>query len=168
MPNDVGVLHVESITGELTPRDLDIGVPSGFGDRCVRSRVTRPPGVTLARYPRSRVVDAPTRLTVQVAETTHIHLSPKWLELINHSCEPNCFFDVDRRELVSLRTLEPGDALTFFYPSTEWSMASPFQCMCGTRSCLGMIRGASELPMEVLRSHVLSRFIRRSSGLPAV
>lgn len=26
--------------------------------------------------------------------------------------------------------LKEGDELTFFYPSTEWSMAQPFDCLC--------------------------------------
>jgi hypothetical protein len=44
--------------------------------------------------------------------------------------------------------LKEGDELTFFYPSTEWNMAQPFDCHCESESCLGKVRGASELTRE--------------------
>ena len=43
------------------------------------------------------------------------------------------------------RPLRVGDKLTFFYPSTEWTMAQPFECRCGSAGCLGVIRGAGEM-----------------------
>lgn len=46
--------------------------------------------------------------------------------------------------------LNEGDELTFFYPSTEWDMAQPFDCHCGSENCLGKVRGASELTREEL------------------
>ena len=33
--------------------------------------------------------------------------------------------------LTALRPISEGDELTFFYPSTEWAMAEPFECGCG-------------------------------------
>jgi len=32
--------------------------------------------------------------------------------------------------------------VTFFYPSTELSMAVPFSCKCGDPHCLGTISGS--------------------------
>lgn len=48
----------------------------------------------------------------------------------------------------------------FFYPSTEWSMAQPFDCLCGTPSCRGRIAGARDMPPEQLEGVWLNRHIR--------
>jgi hypothetical protein len=48
----------------------------------------------------------------------------------------------------------------FFYPSTEWSMAQPFDCLCGTPSCRGRITGARDMPPEQLEGVWLNRHIR--------
>lgn len=68
---------------------------------------------------------------------------------VNHSCDPNVFFDLTERPSRTnprepadfpsswkLKTLDKGikkgETLTFFYPSTEWDMGVPFDCLCGT------------------------------------
>jgi len=62
--------------------------------------------------------------------------------------------------------------VTFFYPSTEWKMAQPFDCLCGStvrpnfllvhpdfhgqwirQGCLERIEGAISLSAEELSSH---------------
>lgn len=48
----------------------------------------------------------------------------------------------------------------FFYPSTEWKMAQPFQCQCNTPSCRGTIGGASQLPAAHLEGLWLNNHIR--------
>ncbi len=101
----------------------------------------------------------PSRYTVQVNEHEHIILQPAFLQYINHSCNPNAFFNTTSMQLIALRTIEPGDEFTFFYPSTEWFMADPFQCFCGEANCIGMIRGAMELSNELLANYRLTDFI---------
>jgi hypothetical protein len=61
---------------------------------------------------------------------------------MNHACVPNCEIDVVTMSLRALRDLREGEEMTFFYPSTEWEMASPFHCHCGSAHCLGVIQGA--------------------------
>ncbi len=73
-----------------------------------------------------------TYLTVQTGTDRHITLIPDFLQYINHSCSPNIFFNTTTMELVCLQPIQPGDEFTFFYPSTEWEMAQPFVCNCGT------------------------------------
>ncbi|KAK4503523.1 hypothetical protein PRZ48_004438 [Zasmidium cellare] len=43
--------------------------------------------------------------------------------------------------------ISPGDALTFFYPSTEWAMDRGFECLCGAGKgvCLGQVKGSKEI-----------------------
>lgn len=101
-----------------------------------------------------------TYLTVQTRVDEHITLQPEFLQYINHSCEPNVFFDTTAMQLVCLKPIQPGDELTFFYPSTEWEMAQPFVCNCGSKTCLQLINGASHLSSETLSRYRLTDFIR--------
>jgi hypothetical protein len=61
-------------------------------------------------------VARPTYLSVQVADDRHIHLAPEFLQYINHSCEPNTFFDTKNGKVVALRDITPNEEITFFYP----------------------------------------------------
>lgn len=51
------------------------------------------------------------------------------------------------------RGIEPGDALTFFYPSTEWKFDRPFDCLCGAPKdvCLGTVQGAQPVDSKRLQ-----------------
>ncbi|ETW79066.1 hypothetical protein HETIRDRAFT_323246 [Heterobasidion irregulare TC 32-1] len=84
----------------------------------------------------------------------HIELNSDLL-YVNHSCEPNVAFDLSSTNMTEwqVRALKPirsGEPLSFFYPSTEWDMGQPFECICGTSSCLGQIQGAAYLSKEDL------------------
>jgi len=107
------------------------------------------------------VTDKPSYLTVQTGNKTHIALHPYFLQYINHGCNPNCFFDTSNLKVMALRDIEAGEEFTFFYPSTEWIMASPFNCYCNQPGCLGLINGAAHIPGEILRRYKLSEFIKR-------
>ncbi len=107
----------------------------------------------------SEVRTEPDRYTVQIDRDSHIVLDPVFLQYINHHCNPNVMFDCRTMELRALRAIEPGDELTFFYPSTEWSMDEPFACHCGSPLCLGQIRGAAFLSREVLAEYDLNPHI---------
>lgn len=127
--------------------------------------------------------------TVQISPTQHVALNCDFLYL-NHSCEPSlelhCFTrtrlesersNADGTESnrgfrveihVAKRTdlagnvvdLSKGENLTFFYPSTEWEMAQPFQCNCGSKRCRGQISGAKDMPVESLEGYFLNEHIR--------
>lgn len=51
-------------------------------------------------------------------------------------------------------------SLQFFYPSTEWAMAQPFTCNCGTSTCHGTISGAKDMTPAQLKDYWLSSHIR--------
>jgi hypothetical protein len=57
------------------------------------------------------------------------------------------------------RNIEPGDEITFFYPSTEWDMAAPFVCNCNQDNCLQVIAGAYHLPVSVLSKYFINKHI---------
>ena len=60
------------------------------------------------------------------------------------------------------RALQPGDPLTFFYPSTEWEMAQPFRCACGAEEgvCKQWIAGAKQMRREELEGYWLNVHIK--------
>lgn len=102
---------------------------------------------------------SPDYLTVQTGINLHITLKPEFLQYINHSCEPNAFFDTTTMELVALKDINPGEEFSFFYPSTEWAMAQPFYCYCGSAVCLQNIQGASFLTTSQLLKYKFTDFI---------
>ncbi len=106
-------------------------------------------------------VTEPSYLTVQISETEHIYLLPEQLQYFNHSCEPNCIFDTAAMRVFTVRAIGASEDLTFFYPSTEWRMASIFTCQCGEPYCLGSISGAHALTQDqrnryFLNAHIVS------------
>lgn len=98
--------------------------------------------------------------SVQTGRDSHIELNSD-LVFCNHSCAPSLVFDMGRMEVrvVDEKPLKVGDALTFFYPSTEWDMDQPFQCTCGAAECKGWIGGAGRMSPEALEGYWLNGHI---------
>jgi len=98
-----------------------------------------------------------TRHSLQVDHDTHVIIrSP--VELINHSCEPNCGVIIRREvpclEIHAMRRIERGEELTTDYGTFEYEiefMTGP--CLCGTASCRGRITGYRDLPEELKASY---------------
>ena len=59
------------------------------------------------------------------------------------------------------RDLKKGDMLSFFYPSTEWLLAQPFDCWCGAGEgkCFGRVEGAAKMDPTRLREYWLNGYI---------
>lgn len=119
------------------------------------------PGQVVAEFSAGKTLSRPTYLTVQVGIDKHIMLQPEHLQYINHSCDPNVFFDTYAMQVVALKPIAEGDEMTFFYPSTEWDMAQPFTCYCGSHKCLGEIKGAAHINADVISKYKLTRFIQQ-------
>lgn len=146
-PDLTRLLRVEHLEGDFASRSVSL--------------VDLPAGATFAR------ISNPTPATcaytsVQASRDLHIELNCD-LVYINHSCQPTLVFDMQRWEVRvnpdRKEGLKAGDELTFFYPSTEFSMAQPFQCRCQEKECRGTIAGAKDMPLEVLRKYWLSAHI---------
>ncbi|HET9430737.1 MAG TPA: SET domain-containing protein-lysine N-methyltransferase [Chitinophagaceae bacterium] len=119
------------------------------------------PGEMIAEFWAGTISSEPTYLTVQVDIGKHITLQPEFLQYINHSCEPNVFFDTSLMKLLALREIRKGEEMVFFYPSTEWQMTQSFNCYCGSKNCLGDIRGAAYLTEDVWKQYRLTDFIQQ-------
>ena len=119
------------------------------------------PGEVIADFSAGTISAEPTYLTVQVGIGKHITLLPEFLQYINHSCDPNVFFDTTSMQLVALRELGKEEEMTFFYPSTEWEMTQAFNCYCGSPVCIGEIKGAAFLSKEAQEKYRLTDFIQQ-------
>jgi hypothetical protein len=116
-------------------------------------------GAVISNFEANEIYEKPNYLTVQINDNEHISLLPTYLECINHSCNPNVFFDITHMQLVAIQDIRAGEELTFFYPSTEWEMDQSFNCFCGNKNCLNMIQGANFLNKNILMSYRLTDFI---------
>jgi hypothetical protein len=97
---------------------------------------------------------SPTRYTVQIDDATHVDLPGEcgleevldrfFWRFMNHSCEPNAM--IHGRDVISLTAIEPWQEINFHYATTEYDMAEPFECRCGSRCCDGLVRGFRYLP----------------------
>ena len=119
------------------------------------------PGEIIAEFSAGTIAAEPTYLTVQVDIGKHITLQPEFLQYINHSCDPNVFFDTSSMKLVALKEIQMGGEMTFFYPSTEWEMTQQFNCYCGSPRCIGEIKGAAFLSEDVWKRYRLTDFIQQ-------
>jgi hypothetical protein len=117
------------------------------------------------------LTNVPTRYSVQVGSNLHIDIPESYglkeiidqfyWRFMNHSCEPNTL--IRNQECFSLRSIDEGEEITFNYNTTEYELAKPFDCRCGSDQCAGRIRGfrfLSCLEQERLRpllaDHLLS------------
>ena len=114
-------------------------------------------GAVVAEFSLRNHQSTPSKYTIQVARDRHVDADE--VRFLNHSCVPTTFVDTAVGQVVALRPIRAGEQLTFFYPATEWAMASPFRCACGNDGCLGMITGAVALEPRVLERYALNDHI---------
>lgn len=67
------------------------------------------------------------------------HAYHPMLAQVTHSRQPNCRVSFVQRALVAIQDIEAGEAVTFDYRTTEKTIASPFDCRCGSPSCVGRL-----------------------------
>jgi D-alanine-D-alanine ligase len=83
----------------------------------------------------------PDTYTVQIDAHTHLLPDGQLWRYLNHSCAPNCRIDFSTWTLVTTRTIQCHEQLTFNYLTTEWDMVAPFACQCGALHCYGCVAG---------------------------
>ncbi|NEQ87947.1 MAG: SET domain-containing protein [Moorea sp. SIO2I5] len=131
------------------------------GSKSLHTTVEFMPGQVICKFGAKKSLDRPNYLTVQIDDCQHIMLDPEFLQYLNHSCVPNVFFAPSDRVVRAITKIEIGEELTFFYPSTEWSMDRVFHCICQNKNCLGTIRGAAYLPLDTLTKYKLAEHIQQ-------
>ncbi|KAK3950434.1 hypothetical protein QBC32DRAFT_346527 [Pseudoneurospora amorphoporcata] len=126
------------------------------------SKIALPPFALFAKLecPPCTPAEKPTYATLQCGRDKHLDLNSDLL-YINHSCEPSLIFDTGNMNVIAgPKGIQIGEELTFFYPSTEWTMAQPFACLCGTPTCRGLISGARDMTDAQLSGIWLNGHIR--------
>lgn len=160
--NSTQITPVETVKRILNVTEsLGLFYNAANGHHSLRALQQVPLNSVLHTFGAREFVQRPTYLSVQVADDKHILLAPEFLQYINHSCEPNTFFDTKTGQVVALRSIAPNEEITFFYPSTEWSMTQPFTCFCGAANCLGQIQGAAHLSKKALAKYRFAEHIQR-------
>jgi hypothetical protein len=139
----------------------EVRLATDSGAKSLYAKQSFQPGDVLAKFYPEAILSNATYLTIQLDEKEHISILPEYLRYTNHSCAPNIFFDTARLEVVCVNPVQIGQEMTFFYPSSEWDMAQPFECCCGSKECLGTIQGAKYLSDEVLKNYKLTDFIQQ-------
>jgi hypothetical protein len=92
----------------------------------------------------------PNKYSVQLGIDKHIDFPPvrrpnddldyAW-QYLNHNCEPNGYVNAAEFCFSALRNIRKGEEITFNYLTTEYELATPFQCGCGSAKCFGFIGG---------------------------
>lgn len=100
-----------------------------------------------------REVPKPTKYSVQVGATVHLdqprtgdeveRMRRYFWRFLDHACEPTV--RIENREVIAVRDIAAGEGVTFHYCTTEYDMATPFECLCGSPRCMRVIRGARHL-----------------------
>ncbi len=108
-----------------------------------------------------REIQTPTRYSVQFGPALHLDqdcarditdvVRRYFWRYLDHSCDPATL--IRDREVIAVRDIAPGDRVTFNYNTTEYDMAEPFRCHCGTARCVGIVRGARHLT-RAQRAHL--------------
>lgn len=130
------------------------------GCKALHALVPFEAGDVMLHFRPALLLDRPDRHSIQIDATRHALVEPEFLRFTNHSCNPNIVVDTARLEVRALRRISPGDELTYFYPSTEWSMAEPFACACDSPGCLLTIAGAEYLSADAAAGYELGAHIR--------
>lgn len=104
---------------------------------------------------KGNISPTPGKYSVQVGTKEHLFPfseDPKdessFFRFINHSCSPNSYFHFPDRNLIALSDIGENEEIVFHYCTTEYEMASPFQCLCKSENCLTEIKGFKYLSQE--------------------
>lgn len=99
---------------------------------------------------KGRISKRATKYTVQLSSDKHIdfplirkpndHLDYAW-QYVNHNCEPNGYVNAEEFTFCAMRNIRKGEEITFNYLTTEYELATPFQCGCRAEKCFGFIQG---------------------------
>ena len=109
-------------------RLLEVKPSEGSFRTWVASKVDLPPGALFARLTGISQQSLQSYSSVQAGHDLHVDFNTD-ARFINHSCDPT--LDTFEIRVRRDRALKKGETLSFFYPSTEWMMAQPFDCWSG-------------------------------------
>lgn len=129
-----------------------VGVLVEHDERRLVTTTAIPEGKVLFRI-EGHETSTPTKYSLQVGRDLHLdqrgardandRVRRFYWRYMNHACEPTT--TIRDREVVALRDIVALESVTFDYNTTEFDLAAPFTCRCGSRHCVGVVRGAAHL-----------------------
>jgi hypothetical protein len=74
-------------------------------------------------------------------------------DLLNHSCNPNCFIAWSKVCLIASQDIKAGEELTYNYNTSEYDLLEDnndfsFMCKCGCENCVGIVKGFKYLTLK--------------------
>lgn len=79
-----------------------------------------------------------TQWTLEI--NANVHIEDKFaMGLVAHSCEPNCYVDMNKMKFIAIREIRNGEKITMDYSQTESKLFANFICGCGSDKCRGQI-----------------------------
>jgi hypothetical protein len=135
---------------------LTVQTQAGYAS--LTSHRTFSAGQIIAELPCTGSFTAPTRYTIQADVDRHIEVGI--FTSLNHSCNPNVLIDTANMRVIAAQDIPVGAELTYFYPSSEWEMATPFVCHCGSPACVQVVAGAKHLSVAVLGRYFVNQHIQ--------
>jgi len=91
--------------------------------------------------------------SLQIDEDKFLESTAEFDNFLNHSCEANCHIDWENLNLVALKDIQIGEEITFDYNTAEYDLINmvencSFKCSCGSKNCIGEIKGFRYLSPE--------------------
>lgn len=123
----------------------------GYG---VYSKKTIGRGSLVARFSGTIIHDV-VQHSLQIRPGIHIH-DPHFAGLLLHSCNPNVMLDMQDFTIWAIQDIEPGEALTMDYASTEDHLFKQFKCLCRSENCRLWISGRKEKINEEGKAYLKS------------
>ncbi len=86
-----------------------------------------------------------TRTSLQIDDHRHLAGFDETNAFLNHSCEPSAYYDYAGVYLRALRAIAPGEEVTVNYNAGDDDLFGAFRRDCGSRDCIGEVRGFRHL-----------------------
>ena len=132
-----------------------VGVLVEQAERRLVTTLAIPAGAVLFRI-EGHETSTPTKYSLQVGKALHLdqrgardasdRVRRFYWRYMNHGCEPTTF--IRDREVITTRDIAALEGVTFDYNTTEYDLAEPFRCHCGSAHCVGLVLGARHLTPE--------------------
>ena len=143
-----------------------VGVLVEQSERRLVTTLAIPEGTVLFRI-EGHETRTPTKYSLQVGRALHLdqrgardandRVRRFYWRYMNHGCEPTAV--IREREVIAAGDIAPLEGVTFDYNTTEYDMAEPFQCRCGSARCVGVVRGARHLTPEQRAARILPAYL---------
>lgn len=93
------------------------------------------------------------RHTLQIDQDLYLVSDrPGPADYVNHSCQPNAGLR-GQVLLVAMRTISPGEEITYDYAMSDASDYDEFRCACGSSLCRGQVSGSDWQRPELLKRY---------------